>query len=425
MISFEDHGSQVVLVYQPERSGPAWLDDKLESEGEATLSHTFTVRKTDLIAPHPDDEFGFVEEDVRRFEVGTISDGYRMIRRDVLGMKHDLMLVDSIGLRKQAFVAERNISIFRRIDDLVDEQIVVGGPHPGAIPVEEFARLLHDFPTSTELTKYSWTRITRVLREYLETMSDAERQLSDYMERRARSGVKALTNAHGRIPLASELELEKFTYVRARLVEMLKDAESYSEADWQAAVADLFLLIFPQYVAVLHHVQVKEWYSKAPKPTVRDIDLMLVGANGCVDIIEIKKPFDRSLVSRGKYRDNHIPVRELSGSLMQAEKYLFYLSKSGRDGEHDITTKHAAALPAGLEVRIANPRAIILSGRDAGLTDSEKFDFEFARRGYSNVVDIISYDELLRRLDNIIASLASRAAARLEPGGPVEIGASA
>lgn len=425
MISFEDHGSEVVLVYQPEQSGPGWLDDKLDSEGEATLSRTFTVQKKDLVATDPHDEFGFIDDDVRRFGIGTISDGYRTIRKDVLGLKHDLLLADSLRLRQKSFIAERNISVFRRIDDLIDEQIVVGGSRPGAIPADEFARLLHDFPTSTELTKYSWIRITRVLREYMETMSDAEQNLADYMERRASSHVKSLPGAHGRIPAASELELEKFTYVRDRLVEMLKDAETYSEADWQTAVADLFLLVFPQYVAVLRHVQVKEYYSQAPRFTVRDIDLMLVGANGCVDIIEIKKPFARSLVSKGKYRDNHIPVRELSGSLMQAEKYLFYLSKAGREGEKDIARKHGACLPAGLEVRIANPKAIILSGRDDALTDREKFDFEFARRAYSNVLDIISYDDLLRRLDNIIASLKSRTGARVEAAGSAEIGGSA
>jgi hypothetical protein len=426
MISFEDRGSQVVLVYAPEQSGPSWLDRKLGSEGEATLSRAFTVRRDNLLEGKHQDEFGLIDDDdVRRFVIGTVDGDYRAIRKDVLGLKHDLLIAVSVGLRRQIFVAERAISIFRRIDELVDEQIVVGGPLDGAIPEEEFARLLHDFPTSTELTKYSWTRITRVLREYMETMSDAEQQLSDYMERRARLGVKSLAGAHGRIPVASELELEKFTYVRDRLVEMLKDTESYSEAAWQAAVADLFLLIFPQYVAVLHHVQVKEWYSKGSKPTVRDIDLMLVGASGCADIIEIKKPFERSLISKGKYRDNHVPVRELSGSLMQAEKYLFYLSKSGRDGEKDITTKHAAALPAGLEVRIANPKAIILSGRDDGLTDREKFDFEFTRRAYSNVVDIISYDDLLRRLDNIIASLTARTADLGSSATPAEIGESA
>lgn len=425
MISFEDHGSEVVLVYQAEQSGPGWLDNKLASEGKATLSRTFTVQKEDLVATDPHHEFGFIDDDVRRFEIGTIRDGYRTIRKNVLGLKRDLLLADSLNLRQQTFIAERNISIFRRIDDLTDEQIVVGGSRPGAIPADEFARLLHDFPTSTELTKYSWTRITRVLREYMETMSDAEQNLADYMERRASSDVKRLPGAHGRIPVASELELEKFTYVRDRLVEMLKDAETYSEAQWQAAVADLFLLVFPQYVAVLQHVQVKECYSKAPKFTVRDIDLMLVGANGCVDIIEIKKPYARSLVSKGKYRDNHIPVRELSGSLMQAEKYLFYLSKAGRAAEEDIIRRHDACLPAGLEVRIANPKAIILSGRDDTLTDKERFDFEFARRAYSNVLDIISYDDLLRRLDTTIASLKSRTGAHAVAAGSAGIGDSA
>lgn len=412
MISFEEHGSEVVLVYRPKQAGSAWLDEKLDSDGEATLARTFTVRKDDLVAPSADDEFRLIDEDVRKFKIGTIRDGYRTIGKDVLGLKYDLRLADSVQLRPRTFVAERNISVFRRIDYLIDEQIVVGGSLPGAIPVDEFARLLHDFPTSTELTKYSRTRITRVLREYMETMSDAEQDLADYMARRDRSGPSASGEVHGRIPVANELELEKFTYVRDRLAEMLNDAESYPEADWQVAVADLFLLIFPQYVAVLHNVHVKERYSNESRSTDRYIDLMLVAANGCVDIIEIKKPFKRGLVSKRQYRDNHVPVRELSGSLMQAEKYLFYLIKAGRSGEADITAKHAADLPSGLEVRIANPKAIILSGRDGDLSDREKFDFEFVRRAHSNVVDIISYDDLLRRLTNVIASLTVRAAGR-------------
>jgi len=410
MISFEDRGSVVVLVYQAEQSGADWLDNKLNAKGEAMLFRTFKVRKENLVATDPQ---GVVDDDTRTFEIGTIEEGYRVVKKDVLGLKHDLLLADTLRLRRKIFTAERNISVFNRIDDLIDEQIVVGGPRPGAIPTEEFTRLLHDFPTSTELNKYTRARITRVLREYMGTMSDAEQSLADYMKRRASSDVRSLPDAHGRMLEAHELELEKFTYIQNRLVEMLDNVEPYSEEDWQAAVANLFLLVFPQYVAVLQHVKVKECYSKPSKFTVRDIDLMLVGANGCVDIIEIKKPFTRSLVSKSKYRDNHIPVRELSGSLMQAEKYLFYLSKAGREGEKDITKRHGSNLPAGLEVRIANPKAIILSGRDNALTDEERFDFEFARRAYSNVLDIMSYDDLLRRLDNIIASLKSRTGSRV------------
>lgn len=418
MIAFEDRGTQVVLTYESDQGIVSWIDEKLRTEGEASLSRTFTVRPADRLLFGDDDN-----EDARAFVIGEVKAEYRIIRKDVLGLKHDLRIARSIALSRAVFVAERNISIFRRIDELVDEPIVVGGSLPDAIPEQEFARLLRDFPTTTELNLYAWTRVTRVLREYLQTMSDAERRLSDYMLRRERSRVKSRDGAHGRIHVASELDLEKFTYVRDRLAEMLADVEGYSEVEWQSSVADLFLLIFPQYVAVLHHVKVKEWYSKAPRPTVREIDLMLIGSNGCVDILEIKRPFERSLVSKSKYRDNHVPVRELSGSLMQAEKYLFYLSKSGRDGEMGIAAKYAAKLPAGLEVRIANPKAIILSGRDDGLTAKEKFDFEFARRAYSNVVDIISYDDLLRRIDNIVASLATRSAGGGAPATGAKLGA--
>lgn len=330
MIAFEDRGSSVVLIYSADRLGSTtWVDEKLESEGEVTLSRAFTVRKVDLLSPESDDDF---DDDVRRFVIGTVEGDYRTIRKDVLGLKHDLLIAASLVLRRKTFVAERDISIFRRVDDLIDEQIVVGGDRLGAIPVDEFARLLYEFPTSTELTHYARTRITRVLREYLETMSDAEERLADYMSRRSGAKTAERVVALSRIPAANQLELEKFIYVRDRLVEMLKDAESFSEADWQTAVADLFVLVFPQYIAVLHNVQVKERYSNDSKSTDRYIDLVLVAANGCIDIIEIKKPFERGLVSKGRYRDNHVPVRELSGSIMQAEKYLFYLSKSGRDG---------------------------------------------------------------------------------------------
>jgi hypothetical protein len=425
MIAFDDSGGQVVLVYSPEQSGPSWLDKKLESEGDVTLSRTFTVRKDDLLGRASHDGLDSLDEDVRRFVIGTVDDEYRTIRKGVLGLKHDLLIAGSIGIRQRTFIAERNISIFRRIDEMLDEQIVVGGPRLDAIPEDEFARLLHDFPTSTEVTHYARTRIARVLREYFDTMSDAETRLMAYMVRRERSGLGERAETHGRIHVASELEREKFTYVRGRLAEMLDDAEGYLEDDWQTAVADLFLLIFPQYVAVLHKVHVTDQHSKESKSTNRYIDLMLVGADGHVDIIEIKRPRPRDLVSPGVYRGNHVPARELSGSIMQAERYLFYLGKSGRDGERKITTKHRASLPAGLDVRITNPKAIILAGRDNNLSAQERFDFEFARRQYSNVVDVISYDDLMRRLDNVIIALTKRVGAQGDPGPDDQIGVSA
>ena len=408
MITFEVVGSQVVLTYES-GFGPAdWVDEKLTSDGRVTLLRVFTVQTTDLLDSADDDEDG-LEGEVRRFVIGMLDGDYQVIRKDVLGLKHDLLIAVSVRLQRKTFVAERNISVFGRIDDLVSEQIVIGGDQPGAIPADEFGRLLEEFPTSTEMTLYAHARVARVLRDYMDTMSDAEERLSHYMDRRKRNLGGDVVQAIGRIAAARELELEKFTYVRDRLAEMLNEADSYSEAEWQKVVAQLFLLVFPQYVAVLQGVQIKERYSNETRTTNRFVDLMLVDANGSVDIIEIKKPFKRGLVSKGRYRDNHVPVRELSGSIMQAEKYLFYLSKSGIEGEKSIAAKYGKDLPSGLAVKIANPKAIVLSGRDLDLSAQEKFDFEFVRRQYSNLVDIITYDDLLRRVENVIATLSKQA----------------
>jgi hypothetical protein len=68
--------------------------------------------------------------------------------------------------------------------------------------------------------------------------------------------------------------------------------------------------------------------------------------------------------------------------------------------------KYEAQLPDGLEIKIVNPKGFLILGRDWNLTDEQKSDFEVIRRKYRNVVDIITYDDLVRRLkiirDNFI-----------------------
>ncbi|MGF3054181.1 Shedu immune nuclease family protein [Microbacterium sp. YY-03] len=405
MIKFEDHGNRVVLAYSPDQSPADWLDAKLDKDGSHRLAFTFTLRKQDLL-PKGDEE---KEDgsDVRRFVIGVRDGEYRRIRANSLGLKHDVLIDRGVPLTRSMFIAQQNISIFSRIGELSDEEITIGGDREGAIPTETFFQLLNAFPTTTEMRHYSHSRVTRILKEHMGTMSDAEAQLEEHFERR-RSRTKAPTVMSERLPAANQLEMEKFTFVRERMAEMLDDAESYSEAEWQRTVADLFLLVFPQYVAVLQKVRVRENYSRNGVGSTRELDLVLVAANGTVDVLEIKKPFSNGLMSARTYRDNHVPVRELSGTIVQVEKYLFYLNKSGPDGEQTITAKHATELPDGLHVQITNPKAYVLSGRDTNFTDQQAFDFEFVRRKYSNLVDIITYDDLLRRLDNILLSLRMR-----------------
>jgi hypothetical protein len=87
---------------------------------------------------------------------------------------------------------------------------------------------------------------------------------------------------------------------------------------------------------------------------------------------------------------------------MQSEKYLFHLNKWGHAGEQEIYKKRKDELPSGIELKIANPKAIILLGRDNDFEGQQHFDFEIIRRKYVNMLDIMTYDDLLRRVGNII-----------------------
>jgi hypothetical protein len=182
-------------------------------------------------------------------------------------------------------------------------------------------------------------------------------------------------------------------------------------------ILNFLLLIFPKYVAVLSNVKVLDAYSAPGTTKDRFIDLALVDAAGNIDVIEIKKPFDDALMARTPYRDNYIPTKELSGSIMQAEKYLFHLSKWGLAGERVLTQRYSAKLPPGMAIHVTSPKALIILGRDrhpngsSALDGTQQLDLEIIKRKYANMIDILTYDDLLRRLDNIIASLQRRSTA--------------
>ena len=398
MIKISKKNNSLLLTHEPDAfNNVPWIDEKLNTDGEVTLRRTFTFTDADLVPGQieVDDEEG-VE---RIFKLGTTEGGYFRVGKDILGLKHDLLLDKSMKINLQVFVANRNISIFRKIDELIDEQIIIGGEHDSAIPLSDFEYLQKTFPTTNELTHYARSRISRVLKDYFGTLTDAENQLNGYLAKKKR----LVTTSRNSI--LENFELQKFVYIHSELEGMLKAVDSYSERSWQKKILELLLFIFPKYIAVLENVNIKDFYSKLDKVTNRYIDLMLVDANGNIDIIEVKKPVANALLSRNTYRGNHTPRIELAGSVMQAEKYVFHMSKWGREGELEIYKKRKSELPAGFELKITNPKAMILLGRDNDFDGEQRFDFEIIRRKYANVIDIMTYDDLLRRLENIIVMM--------------------
>lgn len=396
MISFNEVDGELLLSYEADQRWTG-LDHRLREGGQVPIRKTFLVSLNELVGELPFDQDAEGFYDARTFNIGTVDDTHYSIRKDILGLKHDLRITKKIRLEPKLFIAYRDISIFSRIDALCDEPIVIGArDEEGTIPFDEFQRLLKSFPTSTEVDRYAASRISRVLGEYLGTMTDGEAKLQDHLRRKEpKQEIK-------RMGLVAEYETYKFEFVRDELKAMLDTPEGYSEADWQRRILKFILLLFPKYVAVLPNLQIIDFYSTPGRTKKRFIDLTLVDAGGTIDIIEIKKPFERCLLSNKPYRDNYTPKKELSGAVMQAEKYIFHLSKWGQTGEVSIQKARASELPPGLKIQITNPKALLILGRDNDFTKAERLDFEIIKRKYGNMMDIITYDDFLRRLNNII-----------------------
>lgn len=410
-IRFEDRpGRGVILEYEPEGWDARWVWAKLRTDGRVRIAKVFHFERSDLLGEPPDDDdFGDIDGFVYRFRFGSRRGGFRTIEGKRLGIDRDVRISVELALERRLFVAHRDISIFRSLAAIMpaDREIVIGGDGDDTIPIIAFERLLTRFPTTTELDRYARARVADVVGHYVDGIADARGHYERYMNRhKAVRPTVSLETAE-----LLEAELAKYVLIRDTLRDWLAASEVRVERDWQRLLMRFLLLIFPKYVAILEGVQIADVYSTPGSTRRRFIDIALVDAAGNIDVIEIKRPRG-GLLSAGDYRENAFPSRELSGTVMQAEKYLFHLSKWGAAGERVLTDRYAARLPAGMAIRVTNPRAIVILGRDpvGGVAGEQAVDLEVVKRKYANMMDIMTYDDLLRRLGNVIASLERRIA---------------
>lgn len=399
MVRIEKELTDLRLIYTPE-SDEMWIQRKLMDDGNVTIRKCFTFNQSNLIErPSDNGNRDYV------FQLGKKEERYYVIQKEILDIKFDLFLFEDMNISLKTFIATRDISIFNRIDKLCDERIVIGGNLEKAIPISEFLTLIKIFPTTTTLNHYADSMITGVLKDYFETMSDAQIAYENNLRRLGSVKEKIKIEALGRSNVFSQTlrayEFEKFQYLHTTMKDMLANVNEYSEDDWQKKILEIILLLYPKYKYVLEKMKVPDEYS-GRRTIYREIDLILIDFEGNLDLVEIKKPNTSRIISKNTYRDNYIPNRELSGAIMQAEKYIFYLQKWGSSGEIKLLEKYKTILPECERINITNPKALIIAGRSKDFTINEKTDLEIIRRKHTNIVDIITYDDLLVRLNSLI-----------------------
>lgn len=390
MIDFIKRGEHLIMRYVPSRAGDDWLVEPLESEKEIPLSGRVFFVRQEIYRPHIDDgEYGM--DPCYRFEVGYLQGDYYKMDREFLGIEYDLYLHESLEFQRTTFAAETNIPIFRGFNTYGWTELRVGGDHPDALPKAVFEEMLKQFPNSYELKRYARARVSSMIRSYVPIETDFEAKFRKYREKKE--------SAKGSQPQEQfgEFESQKFSALVDKIAVMLEKAETYSESQWQKEILQVLQFLYPKYIKAFAGAPVRD--SLAGKD--REIDFLLVDASGCVDAVEIKKPFSECVVTSNRYRDNHVPMRELSGTVMQLEKYLYHLNRWGETGEDVLNRRYSEQLPQGIRIKIVNASGIIIMGRDQGLSTDQKNDFEVIRRKYRNVMEIMTYDDMLRRLKAI------------------------
>ena len=393
MINFRVENNLLIFIYDPHYK--EWVFEKLKEHKKVSIKKgTFVFGVKDLFEQNLDKSLSENYDKPIEFILGKLENNYFKIDKSKLSTKRDLFIYKNVVIDLDFFIASRGVSIFKKIDKLLKEDIFIGGEKDNNIPKEEFNKMLKDFPKSYELEKYVDARLSSVLKNYFNTTMDGEEKYNACMNKKISIKGKNIYK------IFQENELVKYQSVRRKLELMLKSEDKYNEKQWQKEIFQIILLLYPKYIAIFNEAPVK--YSRKKN---KRLDYLLVDAGGNIDIVEVKLPRKNLIITKNLYRNNYIPLRDLSGTVMQVEKYIFHLNRWGENGEKYLTNKYRGSLPKKFGIKIINPCGLIIMGRDAGLSEDQKNDFEVVRRKYKNVIDILTYDDLIRRLNFIISQL--------------------
>lgn len=388
--------NKLITIYTP-RYGSDEIIKRIKKEGY-NLRNTFFVEKHNLIEIKELDNNG----DSICFVIGILTDDYIKLDRNIFGTEHDFYFIKDFRFQPKMFIANQNISIVRKIDEVIDYDIYIGDEnnHDHEIPKNIYKELVNMFPNSTELKKYSHKRIASILKEFLPETDKYEEIYERYLSKKER--FIEVNRMYFNTDINTQIEIEQFKIALNKFKYMLHNMDGYCEKVWQSKIHDILCLLYPKYILYAREMSFKgiEKFDKRP-------DFVLVDANGFIDVLEIKKPDVSIITTNPSYRHNYIPVREMSGSIQQIEKYIYCLNNLNEKNDK-FFEKLKKFLPKKVHPRVLNPQGILILGRSNNFNSQQLRDFELIKRQYKNIAEIITYDDLLFRIENIIEALENK-----------------
>ena len=160
--------------------------------------------------------------------------------------------------------------------------------------------------------------------------------------------------------------------------------ESKSEANWGAFLKENLFLIDSKYIQAIPEVILT-------LVRARQVDFGLMDYDSFLDIFEIKKP-TTNLLAAAQDRNNYYWHTDAIKAIMQAEKYLHYAGIRAEQLQNDLRRQDGFA-----NVQVLKPKVSLIIGKSDQLdTEQKREDFKILRNSLKNV-EIILYDELLKR----------------------------
>ena len=373
--------------------GLGWLIEKLDN-GYHCLNG-FEFKKQDILEYIED-------ENTIKFLLSEEKDNYYSI---VIDGSHsngriNYLLHDDDELNLSKILIGRHSNVFKEISKIIINKRVVkiGGPNCD-ISIKDFNNLTNAFPKQREKELYYYKRVQLILENYFDNLMD-----SKYEKHVNKKFVnKTYEKDINKIILYG---IGHYELVLESLKENLKKSDAFSEADWKKYIAEIILLLFPKYIN--YH---KEAYIKLNKSRKKKefLDFILVKDNGAVDVLEVKKPDCNSIISNTADHGNYYSTNTLSKVVMQTEKYVYNLNRNVEFAEKRFNTTLLSGYPKDFKFKIMNPKGLIIIGQADKYLQDQLEDLEIIRRMYSNIIEIITYDDMINMLERQIELLKKKA----------------
>lgn len=336
-----------------------------------------------------------------KIRIGEVKDGYVYFDKSAFNINYNFAIEENsfkkLELRKKDLIIcrgsliSKNVNLIKTISDYVKTDCYIVDKYNdnygnnGYILDDDFKNILSKLPNEREIKLYKEARLDHIVNDYFDNTNGIEKY-NHYINSKSKTKLLNLNN------IDRSYEIINYEYIISTLENALKNI-NVTEEEWQNLLAPIIPLLFPRYVRCYSKVPVIQNDNQREN---KELDFLLADIDGNVCIIELKKPFsDKSILKL--YRNNYAPCKEFGGAIQQIHRYIWDLNNFKDKNTKNLENKY------GGEFKLINPQGVLIYGRSNNFNDKEKLDFEIIRKQYKDIVDIITYDDLIDRLKRTIA----------------------